>query len=291
MPTATAGVCLASFASGNFSRPIHLQHAFALVVGTGLQRVLDSILWHARAFLAAVGARTLLVNVGVARRVEECVEGHANGANTTQAAALNSLQHSSLCSMKCPRSCGQIIVAEKVAVSDEHVREGVGKDGRRFGVHERRPADAKVDGRALKEDGLCGFESLAAIQDDEAEVGAMRIDDGHEQVDRNGHQTVGSEPVLASEDEHVVVVHLRTETQSIMRQVLSRLCLCEVGCLLYHRAALAQEEPCFAVAKGVFELRNVRVVEVDAWKHSLSLGRGVQLDLNTVHAQKSCHRG
>ena len=35
---------------------------------------------------------------------------------------------------------------------------------------------------------------LAAIQDDEAEVGSVRIDDGHEQVGRNRHQTVRSEP-------------------------------------------------------------------------------------------------
>ena len=83
-------------------------------------------------------------------------------------------------------------------------------------MHGRLPADAKVDGRALKEDDLCGIESLAAVQDDEAEVGAMRIDDGDEQVGRNGHQTVGSEPVLASEDEHVAVVHLRTVTVNVV---------------------------------------------------------------------------
>ena len=44
----------------------------------------------------------------------------------------------------------------------------------------------------------------------------MRIDDGHEQVGRNGHQTVGSAPVLAREDEHVAVVHLRTETVNVL---------------------------------------------------------------------------
>ena len=60
-----------------------------------------------------------------------------------------------------------------VAVGREHVREGGGKDGRRFGVHGRLPADAKVDGWALKEDGLCGIESLAAVQDDELEKSSV----------------------------------------------------------------------------------------------------------------------
>ena len=50
------------------------------------------------------------------------------------------------------------------------------------------------------------------------------------------------------------------------------------SCTAYHGAALAQEEPRFAVREGLFELGNVRVVEADAWKHLLqSMGTSATL--------------
>ena len=121
-----------------------------------------------------------------------------------------------------------------------------------------------MDRRALKEDGLRRVKGLAAVEDDEAQASAVRIDDGHEQVGRDGHQPVRGEPVVAGEDEHGAIVHLRIARE---HHVSSGLLLQTPNA--YHGASFAEEEPRLAVGKGFLELGNIRVVEAYGWKYGL----------------------
>ena len=196
--------------------------------------------------------------------IEERVQGRANRADATQTTKLDLLQHGGLGCVERLRHRGQVVVACEVAIGRKHIRERGDEDGRRFGMHGCRPADAIVDGRALKEYGLRRVERHAAVKDDEAQAKAVRIDDRHEQVGRDGHQPVRGEPVVASEDEHGAIVHLRIAREHYVSN----------GLLLrtpnaYHGASFAQEEPRFAVGKGFFELGNVRMVKADGWKYGL----------------------
>ena len=82
------------------------------------------------------------------------------------------------------------VVAREVSNIRERVRKCIGKDDRRLGVHRRRPADAMVDRRALKEDGLRSVEGLVAVEDEQAQAAAVRVDDGHEPIRRDGNEPV-----------------------------------------------------------------------------------------------------
>ena len=140
-------------------------------------------------------------------------------ANATQMTESHLLQNSRLSCAEGPCDCGSIDGHCGEALGRERVHKGAHKDGCRLRMDSRRPADASVDGGALTEDDLCRVQRLAAVEDDEAKVGAVRVDDGHEQVRRDGHQSIRGEPILAREEEHVVAVHLKAQAQGGMMRM------------------------------------------------------------------------
>ena len=137
---------------------------------------------RARAVLTAIHARTFLVSDTVVLRIDECVYGHPNRPNAASSSNSFLLQYGSLGTVERREHCGQTVVTCEIAIDSKHVRKGFSKDACRFGFHERRPADAILDSGALQENGLCGIEGLAAVENDQTEVWAMRVDEGCEQV-------------------------------------------------------------------------------------------------------------
>ena len=136
--------------------------------------------FRARAVLAAIVARTFLIRGKVVLRIDKRVYMHPDRPDASSMCELRLFQYSSLGAVECLEHCGQTVVAREIAMDSKHVRKGFGEDACRFGFHERRPADAILDSRTLEEDALRGTEGLAAVENDQAEVCAMRIDGGYE---------------------------------------------------------------------------------------------------------------
>jgi len=125
-------------------------------------------------------ARAFLVSGTVVLRINKCVYGHPNRPNTTSSSKNVLFQYGSLGTVERLEHCGQAVITFEILIGRKHIRKGARKYGCRFGMHKRRPADAILDSGALQEDSLSGVDGLAAVQNDQAEVWPMCVDEGRE---------------------------------------------------------------------------------------------------------------